>query len=720
MFRPERMSKISVAGSKRVLESTIEAVYDLRVLHLSEYDESWDSFELGHSIEGSEEINDKLVTVRALESILDVSEEDADETIVIDDQQLETELQSLRQTVNKLDDRRSELRTRLRELDEKIGTVEPFADLGLELDLLSGYDSLVVSVGKGDRKAIESTLADAETIDTFEVMSGDKTHAVFARPTADAEGDVLADALVGVDFATVPIPEAEASPEEYVAELETEKQTVQTDLNSVEAELDSIRSEQASFLLSAEEYLSIEAQKKQAPLSFATTKNAFVAEGWIPTEQYEEFESTLTAATDGSIDVEEIKRAQFKSSGEPHVESTESSPAAAEPTAADGGESETRADGGVVTVDDEPPVVQDNPRGSGVFEVLVGAVAKPKYTEFDPTFLVFLTFPLMFGFMIGDVGFGLVYMAIGYYLYSQYDGGLSDIGGVAMWAGGFTTFFGILYDEVFGLHPLAEPMSTYLGLPVLHKGLKPEYAEWALAWFVVSVLIGVVHLNIGYILSFVEDLEFHGFKEALYESGSWILMLNGFWLFVFSDLFAGAKPEFLFTAFSGAPFPFGFEGFPVLLGWVGLAITGFGLVLLALGSLIEAIEFLNILVNVLSYTRIAAVLLAKAGTAFAVNLIVVGAYNDGGNYHFIFLSDSIPEGAEIMFGGLMPGGTLGIIGGVLVLLVGHSAVLALGVTSAGLQAVRLEYVEFFGKFYEGGGREYLPFGYDRTYTTTDD
>ncbi|MFO7832917.1 MAG: V-type ATP synthase subunit I, partial [Halohasta sp.] len=105
---------------------------------------------------------------------------------------------------------------------------------------------------------------------------------------------------------------------------------------------------------------------------------------------------------------------------------------------------------------------------------------------------------------------------------------------------------------------------------------------------------------------------------------------------------------------------------------------------------------------------------------FAVNLIVFGAYNEGGNYHFIFLSDGVPEGAEVMFGGLMPGGTLGIIGGLLVLFVGHSAVLALGVTSAGLQAVRLEYVEFFGKFYEGGGRAYLPFGYDRTYTTTDE
>ncbi|WP_372913154.1 V-type ATPase 116kDa subunit family protein, partial [Salinigranum sp.] len=55
--------------------------------------------------------------------------------------------------------------------------------------------------------------------------------------------------------------------------------------------------------------------------------------------------------------------------------------------------------------------------------------------------------------------------------------------------------------------------------------------------------------------------------------------------------------------------------------------------------------------------------------------------------------------------------------GLLVLVLGHVIVLALGVTSAGLQAVRLEYVEFFGKFYEGGGKEYEPFGYERSYTT---
>jgi V/A-type H+-transporting ATPase subunit I len=126
--------------------------------------------------------------------------------------------------------------------------------------------------------------------------------------------------------------------------------------------------------------------------------------------------------------------------------------------------------------------------------------------------------------------------------------------------------------------------------------------------------------------------------------------------------------------------------------------------------------------HVISYTRIAAVLLAKAGMALAVNLLVFGATLTDGEFHFIFFMDGEPEAANVVFSGLVNGEGAaaligGVIAGVLVLVLGHLLVLVLGITSAGLQAVRLEYVEFFGKFYEGGGTAYTPFGHDREYTS---
>ena len=731
MLRPERMSKVSVTGSKRVIDDVIEAVHSLNLLDLSDYDGSWEGFEGGRSLESAAETNEQLVIVRALESTLGIEDSDAGQTRIVDHEELTAELPALRDRINDLDDQRSELETQIREIDEEIEAVAPFADLGLDLDLLSGYDSLAVLVGQGDRDAIAAELDDAETINRFDIFSGGNTQAIFAQPADghEATSELIADALVGVEFTTLSVPAAEDSPEAYVADLESQRETVAAELGEVEAELETVKAESAGFLLAAEEYLTIEAQKKEAPLSFATTTNAFVAEGWIPTARYDDLEAALDSEVDGPVDVDEIERAQFKSNGEAHVEEHGGEADAAE-TATDGGEVVADGSGTVTMADDGPPVVQGNPSAAKPFQVLIEAFSRPKYSEFDPTVLVFLTFPAMFGFMIGDVGYGVLYMLIGYVLYTRFDGsGLKSMGGVAMWAGGFTALFGVLYDEVFGLHPFAEPMPEILGVGFLHlhKGLKPYYAEWALAWFFVSILVGVIHLNMGYLLSFIEDVNLHGLKDAVFESGSWLLMLNGVWAFVLSDLFRAQKPDFLFTVFnegSDAAVALGFNGFGETVGIIGGAAFLVGTVLLALGDPMEIPEVLNPLVNALSYTRLAAVLLAKAGTAFAVNLIVFGAYFNGGNFHFIFTGDELShlqaEGAEIMFAGLTTSGTAGLLVGALVLLVGHTVVLALGVTSAGLQAVRLEYVEFFGKFYEGGGRQYIPFGYDRTYTTTDE
>ncbi|WP_311170756.1 V-type ATP synthase subunit I [Halobellus ordinarius] len=748
MLRPEQMSKVSVTGAKTVMEPVVEAVHELNLLHVTEYDGSWEGFEPGNPTEGAEESSDRLVTVRSLESILDVDAEDAGPTRIVTDDAVQEELEEIRTRVNELDDRKAGLRGEIRDIEERLDALDPFVDLGIDLDLLSGYDSLTVAVGSGDREAIERAVADSDDLQEYEIFAGDDTMAVFARPAEDADDSALDDALVGADFASIDVPDAEGSPTEYAEELEYEKRQLESKLTTVESELEDERREAAGFLLAAEEKLSIDVQKTEAPLSFATTENAFIAEGWIPSERYDEFEAAIADAVGDRVEVEELERATFSRDGTDNVrESFPEEGAGSSATAAtDGGTAgAARADGGspVVMADDEPPTVQDNPGAVEPFEILVKAVNRPNYYEFDPTVILFLTFPAFFGFMIGDLGYGIIYTAIGYYLYTSFADrpAFRSMGGVTLAAGIFTMLFGVLYGELFGLHVIA----TYfwegvvgLSHAPIEKGLSPEGVDWARGWLVVSLLIGIFHLNVAWIFGFLEDRELHDLKHAVYENGSWLLMMNGLWVWIFSDVVRGTAPEFIYTTFTAqGVLPIGFGGFSAVVGWVGLAVFAVGLILLVVGEPIEAVEFLNVLVNVLSYTRIAAVLLAKAGMAFTVNLLFFGVYVDShGGWHFGLggmpnaeavaalgqgetLSYHGYEVTEIMFGGLVHGDAATILIGLLVLVLGHLLVLALGVTSAGLQAVRLEYVEFFNKFFDGGGREYEPFGYERRFTTED-
>ena len=732
-LRPERMSKVSVTGSKRVIDDVIEAAYDHHSLHVTDYDERYEGFEPGHSLDGAETVNERLVTVRALESILDVEGDELDAASPIDDESLAAELTELRDRVNDLNDRRDELRSSIRDRQDEIDRMEPFAELGIDLDLLRGYDSLEVVVGQAKPEAISEALAGADGIAAFETFTGGDVVAAFARPTADADPGVVQEALVGVDVAFLEVPEASATPTEYVEELEAEQSELRVELEEIDAKLDAVKDEAAGFLLRAEEQLSIEAEKKQAPLSFATTENAFIAEGWIPTETYPAFEAAVADAVDDHAEVEELERASFTPDGNHHTETVHEGGDSGEGDAAADEETAVATDGGHAhDKRDDPPVVQDNGSAAGPFELLVQGFGRPKYSEFDPTLLVFLTFPLMFGFMIGDIGYGLLYAGIGAYLYRTYDGAMREMGAVAIWAGLFTILFGIYYGiDVFGYH--AYPWFGFEAWEV-SKGLSPGATEWALAWLVMSVLFGILHLNVGYLLGFVSHYQQHDLKHAIYEGASWLLLLNGVWIWIFSQHVPGPKPDFIFESVSvltlGAV---SFGGFPAAVGIAGLVAAAVGVLLIAIGEPTELPEVFAPIVNAVSYARIMAVLLAKGGMALAANLLAFGAYIDQGgegSFSFIFTPSnlaSVQERAaagevELVFAGMTtsPDYTvIGVLGGILVAIIGHIVVLLLGITAAGIQGIRLEYVEFFGKFYEGGGDEYRPFGYERKYTSDD-
>ena len=760
MLRPEQMSKVSVTGSRAVMESVIEAMHDMHIVHITDYDGSWEGFEPGNPLPGSDETSSSLVTVRSIESILDVDGEDVAPGAAPDLSNASERLEEIRTEVNDLDERRDERRNRLRELDERRERLERFASLGLELDLLWGYDSLDVLVGEGDPGEVETALASSDAVEAFDVFGGGDTVAAFGYM---ADDEPLSDALVGVPFTAFEVPEESGDPEAALAELESERKQVTAELEKLESELEALKADSAPFLLALEEELSIDAQKYEAPLRFATTERSFIVEGWVPADRVAEFESSLRETVGDRVEVEEMMTAAYTSGGHlSHDPANDAEHEHEREAATDGGQQaatgdrttttdgtetangadtdeQVATDGGVqsgtVTVDDDPPVVQENPGMLGPFELLTKAVNRPKYSEFDPTFMLFLTFPLFFGFMIGDIGYGLLYMLIGYGITSRFETeGIVNFGTIVIWLGLFTAIFGVLYGEILGLH-----FFEWVGAhPPIEKGISDPV--WAKTWLVVAVIAGLVHLNLGYIFEFVEEFQLHGTKQAIGEVGSWLLMLNGLWIFIFSKTFDRSKPDLLIDSnleeapvavLDAGPLGFGFNGFPAIVGWAGagMLVLGF-LVLVVIGPRYEAFEFAVPLAHTLSYTRLTAVLLAKAGMALAANLLYWGVYEDEDGFHYIHESTpakKVEEGKDVIFDGLANMGTtiepgpltLGLEGaiiGIPVFIVAHAVVLAVGGTAA-IQAIRLEYFEFFEKFYEGGGKNYQPFGYDRTYTT---
>ena len=733
MLRPERMSRVSVTGAKRVLTDTIETVHRLDLLHVTGYDGEWDGFEPGDPVAGADEAADHLVTTRSLLSILDVDDER--ETSDVDLDGMADRIEAIREEANALDDRREDLDGRRADLADRAESLAPVAALGIDLDLLSGYDSLETRVGEADEEAVREALDDSENVERYELFTEERAVAVFAEP-APGETNVLDDALTGTEFVEVDVPDAEGSPESYLDDIEERRAALAEDIEEVEAEIDDVRAEHGDFLLAAEEELAIEVQRREAPLSFATTKNAFVAEGWVPTDRFEDLKRALTDAVGDHVVVEELEQASYNSDGQ--VTDREPTESGGDGGSSDETETEVAADGGtdVAIGNRDPPVVQDNPNAVKPFEFLVRTVSQPKYSEIDPSLVLFLTLPLMFGFMIGDAGYGLVYLTVGAILFKRFEAdGIRALGAITLWAGGFTLLFGIIYGEIFGTEFITQYFwEGALGLhgPPLHKGLMPSYGAYANAWLLVSVLFGLLHMTVGYLFDFADNLR-TSFKTAMLESGSYLILMLGVWVWLMSRTLLDVKPELMFVAFDGQPFALGFAGFSPTVGWAGLGVglvVGLGLVIVnevnhfgGIGILVGFLEGLlrAAFVNPLSYTRLAAEVLAEVGLAFAVNLLVFGAYEHNGEFHLLFTHgpgyvETLSGEASLMFGGLIHMGIAGAAFGMVLLVVGHLLVLGVGVMSAGLQAVRLEYVEFFNQFYEGGGDQYEPFGYERTHT----
>jgi len=286
------------------------------------------------------------------------------------------------------------------------------------------------------------------------------------------------------------------------------------------------------------------------------------------------------------------------------------------------------------------------------YEHFVKMRATPNYSDIDPSFLVAIFMPIFFGMMAGDVGYGLVMLLIALFAGKKVkEGLLSDILKFLKFGAIWTMFFGVLFGEYFG------SLGEMVGIPPLWISRSESTSIFPL--LIMAVSVGVGHILFGLLLG--------AWNAFLHKSRNHMFERIGMFIGVVGLMFlVGTMTKSL---------PGGFK----IVGWVTLAV---GLVTLSVslgvsGIFLGPIEFVGLLGSILSYLRIAALGLAS-----------------------VFLAEVANE-----LGGTIPSLILGLLIAVLI----HVLNIAMGILSPTIQSLRLQYVEFFRRFFQGGQSPFTPF-----------
>ncbi|MBU2100448.1 V-type ATP synthase subunit I [Candidatus Micrarchaeota archaeon] len=598
MIHTKKMSRIRITGPKPNLWSLINELHAMKLMHLLDYNGK--DFETGNSFPEAEPVSDKLVKLRSIISQFNLK---LTPRIIKDLSVCSKKFSSIYENYFDLTSKISSLKEKKTFLFSQKESIEPFSSLNLIPANFFGYES--ISVFKGTIKKplleieIEKTTKDFEFF--FSEFQGKKVIALFV---SDQFKEKIQGLLAEHGFSEFHFEENSDLKQINSDLTETEKQ-----LTELENKLNELKENEGQFLSDYEFNLEKENEKLEAPLKFAVTENAFVIDGWVALKEAKEMQAKLESLTKNKIFIEFI---------------------------------ETK---------EQAPTALENPSLVKPFEFFMNLYALPKYTELDPTFLVFITFPLFFGFMLGDVGYGIVTLAAFLFLRTKFKGEARLLLNSLIVASLATILFGFVFGEFFGFEFVEHPL-----LNRVHD---------LQLMLLISILVGLIHITLGFFIGFYNVLIQHGFKEAVFEKGSWLIIEAG-GLLVISEMILGM------TSFGN------------ILGGIMLLA---GIILLFKGEGVQGIiELPAILSNTLSYARLFAVGLASVQLALIINKFATQFFQQGG---------------------------LMIIAAILILLLGHLINILLGLIGPFLHSLRLHYVEFFGKFYEGGGKRFLPFGAEK-------
>ena len=342
--------------------------------------------------------------------------------------------------------------------------------------------------------------------------------------------------------------------------------------------------------------------------------------------------------------------------------------------------------------DDDVPVVLQNNGFAAPVEGVIAGYSLPGKGEIDPTFPVSLFYYIFFGLMLSDAAYGIIIaLATGICLkkFKNMEPGMKRSLKMFFGCGVATTIVGFIFGSFFG-DVVSSVAQTFGHVPAdqAAKILPPIWfnpVDDPIKMLTFSFAVGLIHLFTGLCLLMYKHIKNGHVADAIYDGLFWIMFVGGCVGYLLSmDMITGM----LGLSFTLSPSVAGVFGWIAVIGALGVVAFG-GRDAASIGGrigsgLYSAYGITSYLSDVLSYSRLLALGLATSVISTVFNTMAG------------------------MVGGGLPL-VLGVILYVVIFVVGHILNLAINALGAYVHTNRLQYVEFFGKFYEGGGRPFAPF-----------
>jgi V/A-type H+/Na+-transporting ATPase subunit I len=410
------------------------------------------------------------------------------------------------------------------------------------------------------------------------------------------------------------------------------RKTLPEDLKAIRLELETMSAKWLLRLTTIRDVLTDKIDEIAAIPKFGQTEYAFVITGWVPVEDVSTLKAEIVASFGQDVIVNQTEI------GEKDFEDT--------------------------------PVALKNAKALAPFEFILAQRGMPKYGTLDATWMLFVFYPLFFGMIVGDLGYGLILLGLVVWLRLKFKENdniqlATSILGPACTA---VCAFGIVYGEFFGdllKNPKMFPIIQKINIGAVT--LPFDRVHFVETFMLLAVAVGVVQVLLGLAFGVVNAVRTKN-KHHLYERGGLLMF--------FVAMFIAVGVSVFFSAWDGSAWVMGAFAAASFAGFI-YAIRG--------GGVMGFVEILESTSGMASYIRIMAVGLAGAIFADAINNIVLKTMG----------------GANISVGGMILGITVGIVL--------HALNLIIAAFSPTIHALRLNFLEFFGRFYEVGTKEYSPF-----------